>query len=738
MRKCIPFNEGWFFTKEVINPVQAMHPIGDAISLPHTWNAVDGQDGGNDYYRGKCWYTKVFSLPELEPDEEVWLEFGGVNMAAEIYLNGKQLGCHEGGYSTFRINLTYTLQQNNLLAVAADNSPSRLIHPQQGDFTLYGGIYRNVNLILLPKSHFALGYHGGPGIRVTPKLDGDVALTIIEAWLENTPDGIPVKFAVEGVGEATVNVQNGLATANITIPKVHRWNGLSDPFLYTASAELNYGSDRVEIRFGCRNIEIDPKRGFFLNGHSYPLCGAARHQDRESVGYALVPEMHREDIAILKEMGANTVRLAHYQHDQYFYDLCDEVGMIVWAEIPYCTMDTPKARENAVSQLRELVLQNHHHPSVICWGLSNEITITTGVTEELLEMHRKMHTLCHELDTTSRPTTTANVYLVDTESPLLSTTDIRSYNLYFGWYDGEMPDMDRWFDTFHDSHPDMVIGLSEFGADANLQYQTSTPVKGDYSEAYQALYHEHMLEMRKKRPYIWAMYVWNMFDFGSDGRNEGGKQGINQKGLVTFDRKIKKDAFYIYKAYLSKDPFLHICGRRYVDRPEELTQIKVYSNLPMVTLYVDSKEVAEQAGDKIFVFDVPLSGEHSIEARAAGCSDTIFIRRVCEPNPNYALTDAIVTNWFEASNDSKGEFYSIEDRLGDIRKSPEGAALVEALLEKMRKGMGADAREQSSNGAMEQMINSISLKRLLSQSVASVQQDTLLQLDEALRKIRRI
>ena len=601
MKRIIDFNSGWYFQRQNNGPTLAL-AHGTAVNLPHTWNAEDGQDGGNDYYRGVCWYVKKFSKPDLDDGEEAWLEFEGAAMTAEIYVNNKKLARHEGGYSTFRVNITPALNEGeNLLAVSVDNRKNRTVYPQKADFTFYGGLYRPVRFLIVPAAHFRLDYYGGSGIRVTPKLSDDLksAEVTVEAWVNGLADH--VKFTV-GDKISDAEVVDGYAQSVFVLDPVHLWNGTDDPYLYTAQAELDSG-DCVKTFFGCRSIAFDPDQGFLLNGKSYRLCGAARHQDRLALGSALTNAEHDEDMALLREMGANTVRLAHYQHSQYFYDLCDRYGMIVWAEIPYITEHMPEARENTLSQMTELVVQNYNHPSIICWGLSNEITATGGVNEDMKANHRLLYDLCHRLDST-RPTAMAHAFMLDMDDPFVMMADIRSYNLYYGWYLGEMEDNDTWFDDFHSAHPDAVIGLSEYGADANPAYQNDKPERGDYSETYQALYHEHMLRMWSERPYIWAMHCWNMFDFAADGRNEGGKPGQNQKGLVTFDRKTKKDAFFIYKAYLSSDPFVHICGRRYADRPETVTEVKVYSNLPSVTLYVDGKEFASQTADKVFIFRV--------------------------------------------------------------------------------------------------------------------------------------
>jgi len=710
MRKQILWNSDWLFargdTPEKATPV----------TLPHTWNAKDGQDGGNDYYRGTCLYTKAFEAPDHSDSEEVWLEFEGVAMTAVVTLNGQELARHEGGYATFRVNLTPALAAQNTLTVAVDNGKNRTVYPQKADFTFYGGIYRPVHLLVVPKAHFALDYHGAPGLRITPVLSADLKTAEIhaEAWVAGTAQS--VQFTL---GEETLSapVTDGKAECTFKLENVHLWDGVNDPYLYKMQAKLDSG-DAVEANFGCRTIAFDAEKGFILNDRPYRLCGAARHQDRQGLGNALTEKEHDEDMALLREMGANTVRLAHYQHAQYFYDLCDKYGLVAWAEIPYITEHIPEGRANTLSQMTELVVQNYNHPSIVCWGLSNEIT-GSGKTEDLVENHKLLNDLCHKLDAT-RPTTMAHIFMLDANDPLVFLPDIRSYNLYYGWYVGEWDQNDAWFDEFHKNHPDAVIGLSEYGADANPAYQSAKPAKGDWSEGYQAVYHEHMLKMWAERPYIWAMHCWNMFDFGADGRDEGGKPGQNQKGLVTFDRKTKKDAFYIYKAYLSKEPFVHICGRRYADRAESETEIKVYSNQPRVTLFVDGKEFAAQDGDKIFKFTVPISGEHTIEARSGACSDTIAIRKVDKPNPAYVKAGGEVVNWFDRADEIVKEgYFSIKDSMGDVKAHPQASAVLNELIAPLQAKAAAAYGDVAKNiqipESMQRMMDKMSVEATLKQ-----------------------
>ena len=737
--------DNWMFVKEAENAADAASKKGTAISLPHTWNAVDGQDGGNDYHRGTCWYVTKFQKPELEAGSQIYVEFLGASVIADVYLNGEAVAHHEGGYSTFRVNLTDKLQEENVLAVALNNADNNYVYPQKADFTFYGGLYRMVNLIVVPESHFELDYAGGNGIAVTPTVECDEnrvptgkASVKVETWVTGNADSVVITITGEDSESKTVAVVDEHAEATFELEHVHLWDGVDDPYLYYAKAELSSG-DVTETTFGCRSFYTDPEKGFVLNGRVYPLRGVSRHQDRTGAGNALSYEMHKEDMEIIKEIGANTIRLAHYQHAQEFYDLCDEYGMVIWAEIPYITMHMPNGRANTLSQMEELVVQNYNHPSIVCWGLSNEITAATPVDEDLLENHRLLNDLCHKLDKT-RFTTMANVFMQETDSPLLEIPDVNSYNLYFGWYLGELEQNDEFFDEYHAKYPDRCIGFSEYGADANPQYQSTAPTHGDYSETYQTVYHEHMLKMIEERPYLWATHVWNMFDFAADGRDEGGKHGVNQKGLVTMDRKLKKDAFYLYKAYWNKeDAFVHICGRRYVDRKEDTTEVKVYSNQTTVSLYVDGTLLETQEGNRIFRFAVPMTGEHEIVAKAGAEEDSIHIRKVEEANPDYVMGEIKdVINWFD-DEPYKSDCYSIKDKMSEIQASPKAGAI---LAELMAQAPGAESRGDvaesvKDNPNLVRMMGRMTLESMLGHMKDSITEEQVKGLNRMLQQIKK-
>ena len=638
MREITKIMKGWEFTG----------PDGTTttVDLPHTWNARDGQDGGNDYWRGTCIYRTRFAAPQFNTaSQQVWIQFDGVNASAHVVLNGSPVCNHDGGYSTFRANITELLRDENELTVEVDNSKNDRVYPQKADFTFYGGIYRDVSLMVVSKNHFTLDYFGGPGIRITPTVQGADASVQVTTWHDGEGE-----VSIELLDAAGNTVATGKGPdITLTIFNAHLWNGVKDPYLYSCKARLVVNGtveDETTTHFGVRSFKVDPKKGFFLNGKSYPLHGVSRHQDRKGLGNAITREMHDEDMALIKEIGANTIRLAHYQHDQYFYDLCDEVGMVVWAEIPYISEHMPNGRENTISQMKELIIQNYNHPCIVCWGVSNEITISTKDKKDMLDNHRQLNDLCHEMDKT-RLTTLACYAMCGPFNRSAHITDMVSWNLYLGWYVPGFILNDLWMGFFHLCFPNRPFGYSEYGAEGMPNLHSTHPHRGDHTEEYQAKYHEYMLRCFKRHPWMWATHVWNMFDFAADARDQGGEPGMNHKGLVTFDRKIKKDSFYLYKAWWSDEAFVHICSKRFVERTGSTATVKVYSNQSTVALYVNGNKVGEQTGEHVFTFKVPLNGELHIQAVAGDRTDESIIRHVDTPNPEYKLhkTKSKSANW---------------------------------------------------------------------------------------------
>lgn len=676
MRTILSVNEGWSFTKR-----------GETIcvDLPHCWNAVDGQEKA-DYYRGECVYAK--ELPETSGI--TFLEIGAANSVAAVSVNGRAVGVHKGGYSLFRFDLTPFLNAGgpNTLRIAVDNSDFDDVYPSNADFTFYGGIYRDVKLITgLEECHFSLkeglcGVYAEASVqqnkgvlRIRPHLAGDTrGVTAVYTLLDGAGAAVARSEAAAGA-ETTMELENPIL-----------WNGLENPYLYTVRASLLRGGaeiDAVQTRVGFRTIVFDPEKGCFLNGKHLKLQGVSRHQDRFHMGNALTEREHREDLALIREVGANSIRLAHYQQDQRFYDACDEMGFLVWAEAPVISHFVDAKFENAKQQLTELVTQNKNHPCIYCWGVQNEITMS-GKSKTLEPGIRALNDLAHTLDPT-RPTTSAQVMMCGVASSMNRITDLQGYNLYFGWYVQTYHAIGKWLDQFHKAYPAIKLCLSEYGAEGILQYQTDQGVQGDYSEAYQARFHEHYARAIAQREWLWGSYVWNMFDFGAANRDEGGVKGRNNKGLVTIDRKTRKDSFYVYKAFWSDEPFVHIGGQRYIDRVTGKTTIPVYSNQPEVTLTVHGENITKPCDRVVYFEEVPVAaGEFTVTAEAGGCTHSIRIRGVEEANPDYRMqgdSGSFVKNWFVNTDGGRNpDYFSIDDRAGELLKSKDVQSLIRMAL----------------------------------------------------------
>lgn len=706
MRNIINMNQGWKFIQKNVGLPESLPMDWQDVNLPHTWNAVDGHDGKGKYDRGNYWYAKTFATPKQPlAGGRVYVEILAAGQQASVYVNGTKVTYHEGGYSIFRADVTDLCKENedNLLVVECSNEYKDSVYPQSADFTFYGGLYRGVNLISVPDAHFDLDYYGGPGIQVTPKpCDCGGAMFEVVSYVKDSDENFTVLYSVKDADgkEVASGCRPSDATAiTLFVPDAKKWE-LDRPYLYTVTATLqrrNEAYDEVSARVGVRSFSCDPNEGFIINGVQTPLRGVSRHQDQLYKGNALTREDHFEDAKIIKDLGANTIRLAHYQHSQDFYDACDELGFAVWAEIPFISImnQNSDAHQNCISQMKELVIQNYNHPSIFFWGISNEILIG-GISQKLVDNHKELNELVKKLDPT-RLTTIAHVSMTPVESPMHGITDIESYNHYFGWYGGRMEDNGPWLDHFHEVHSNICLGLSEYGCEGIITYHGSNPACKDYSEEYQALYHEHMAKVLADRPWIWSSHVWNMFDFGCAARDEGGVAGRNNKGLVTMDRKTKKDSFYIYKVYWNKEPMVHLCGKRYAQRAGETTEIRVYSNQPTVTLYLNGKKIAQKSAEKVFVFEVALEdGFNLIMAQAGTVKDTMTLEKVEKEPSIYVLPEVNeraegVANWFQsvgnmdltAPMDFPEGMYSVKDKIEDIANNQEAMDIVSKVIKLM-------------------------------------------------------
>lgn len=739
MRKVMNINGDWLFGNRNKKISEIKKDDFTKIDLPHTWNNYDGQDGGNDYDRCNYWYYKTIDV-NIANNETAFLSFNGVSKQCKVYIDGDLVTIHDRGFSRFRIPLH--AGQNDIL-VEVSNEVNDYVYPQMADFTFFGGIYRDVELIITNEIHFDLEYYGGDGIKLTPVLKDNIWHLNLETYVKNDDEHTWVELLIYDQKEQLIkdvcgSVKDGI---DIIIDDVHLWNGLEDPYLYRCEVRLCHNNeivDQVTKKIGFRTYEVDSELGFMLNGKSYPLRGVSRHQCRLDKGWAINKKDHEQDLAIIKEVGANYIRLAHYQHDDYFYDLCDENGLVVWAEIPFISkfMDNDRAVENTVNQLKDLIIQNYHHTAIMFWGISNEISIGK-VSDNLINNLKLLNKTAKDLDNT-RLTTLANLTVVENDSIMNKITDVISYNHYFGWYLGEVSDNGTWFDKFHKENPDICLGLSEYGCEGIVCWHSETPKIKDYSEEYQAYYHEEMLKIISSRPYLWNTAVWNMFDFACDGRNEGGVSGRNNKGLVTIDRKCYKDAFYAYQAYWSKKPMLHICGKRYYKRPLN-TKLHLYSNDGPITLYLNDKMITSQyREDHIYYIDIELKlGTNLIRVVSEHCQDTLMLTGVEKMDDTFTLpsngdNDEKVKNWFENNNvDDANQKYSLKTLLKDLPYDN----VAEKIIKDLSKGN--DMAEAMKPEMIYQMMGSVSVYNLINSYYQGNNIDNKLKdINEMLKKIK--
>jgi beta-galactosidase len=645
-RQRVDLNANWRFHKGDVSGAQdpAFDDSGwQPVVVPHTWNAADGADGGNNYYRGVGWYRRHYVVPSTFAGKMLYLQFAGANQVADVWVNGVYSGQHQGGYARFRfvVKSAFKVGQDNVIAVKVNNADHNDIPPQSADYTFFGGIYRNVSLWVTDPLQVRMLDFAGPGvylrqrsvtaasatIDVTTKLFNNNTTSRSVAVRTVVTDATGTVVADQTAPARTLNAASGVdLVQTVTIANPRRWDGLADPYQYHANVEVrdvsaNRVTDVVTEPLGLRTFAVDPNTGFSLNGHPLDLHGVNLHQDRADVGWAVTDADHTQDFNLIKEIGATSVRLAHYQHDQKDYNLADDIGLVVWAEIPLVndTTNSTGFTANAEQQLRELIRQNYNHPSIVFWSIGNEQRADNTATNTLLTR------LASDVDSEDpdRISTYASCCVSDTGA-INSHTEVNGYNEYFGWYTGSYNDLGGWADSLHTANPTRRFALSEYGAGANTTQHALNPPKPvttsqSHPEEYQALLHEASWKQLKARDYIWGKYVWNMFDFASDSRNEGAQPGINDKGLVTRDRGTRKDAFYWYKANWSSAPTLYITSRRWTWRVDATTEVKVYSNAPSVTLTLNGTSLGTKTStDRIFKWTgVTLqSGPNTVQVSA--------------------------------------------------------------------------------------------------------------------------
>lgn len=649
-REVTPFNNGWEFKKGPF-PTDAMQTAArwnadwEQVNVPHTWNADDMQKKTNSFYAGVAYYRKHYVFPESLEGKRLFLRFEGVGACAEVYVNGYLVGTHKGAYSAFvcEIGSQVRLGEENEIVVKADNAARPDVIPvNHALFGVYGGIYRPVWLIVTEPCNIVVNDCASPGVYITQKnvskQSADVSVrvkldnaTLAPAALElenaiYTREGKLVKVHRQSFELTPQGVQNYVSDFKISHP--HLWQGREDPYLYKVVSRLKQDGqviDEVIQPLGLRKYEAVAGKGFFLNGKKYPMYGVTRHQDWWGMGSALTNREHDFDLEQIMEVGATTVRFAHYQQSDYIYSRCDTLGLIIWAEIPFVNRVTGQEWDNVHQQMRELIRQSFNHPSIYVWGIHNEVYHPHGYTAALTQ---SVHDLC-KLEDPDRYTVAVNGY-GHAEHPVNGNTDIQGMNRYFGWYEKKIQDIKPWIEKMEKEYPWQRLMLTEYGADANIEHQTE--LLGDalnwgsdfYPETFQTKTHEYQWGVISQHPYILASYLWNMFDFAVPQWKRGGVDARNMKGLITFDRKIRKDAFYWYKANWSKEPVLYLTQRRNTERERRETSVTVYSNLGTPRVFLNGREldgVRKGYTDVHYIFDQVTLAEGRNVLRAVIVSD---------------------------------------------------------------------------------------------------------------------
>ncbi len=641
---------GWRFIRQDVTGAQNSNYNDSAwsvINLPHTWNNLDGEDGGNNYYRGIGWYRVHCAVDGSYTNRHFFLKFDGAFSVTDVYLNGNYLGEHQGGFAAFVFDATPYLNvgADNVIAVKVSNASNTNIPPLSADFTFFGGIYRDAHLLVTDPVQISPLDYGSPGVYLkTTSVSSDFANLQVTTVVSNstaTAQTVTVRAVVTDAATNIVTTLTNVVTlpaasvsnvvASTVIANPHLWNGLADPYLYQAFIEIYNGTnvaDVVSQPLGFRWFSVDPTNGFFLNGQHYDLHGVNMHQDWLNCGWALTNAQRRTNFMFLKEIGATVVRLSHYQHHEETYQLADQNGIILWSEIPlinYIT-ESPAFYTNTLQQLQEMIRQRYNHPSVVCWSVYNEITLDSGPSPTNLISQEVQ--LVNREDLTRFSTAAANT---SDNDPSTFYTQLIDFNKYYGWYGGVLTDFGPWADNIHATYPTRTVGVSEYGAGSSIYQHSENPVMepanaGPYHpEEYQNLYHESYWQQMKARPFLWSKFIWNMFDFASDGRNEGDTPGRNDKGLVTYDRQVRKDAFYWYKANWTTNPMIYITGHTFTNRLTNVITAKVYANCDSVELFLNgASQGATTSTNCIFTWPLRLqAGTNTVQAIGAKGSTNV-------------------------------------------------------------------------------------------------------------------
>ncbi len=620
-RADINLDAGWKFIKS--NPKGAQAPgyadsAWQSVNLPHTWNATDGADGGNDYHQGTGWYRRHYTINAALAGKRFVLKVDGASINADVYVNGTMVASHRGAYSAFAADVTNVVKvgADNVIAVKVNNQDSPDVAPAYHNFTMFGGLHRDVHLIVTNNLQVSPLDYASPGVflkttNVSSASAGLEVRTDVRNANVSTRTATVKTIVTDAAGNIVANLSSNVAVAagktvqavqNATVTTPHLWNGVNDPYLYTAYTQIYDGTallDQVVQPVGFRFFRVDPNQGFSLNGKSYDLHGFSIHQDRAGKGTAVNDSDRKQDVALLKELGATAVRLVHGAHAEQMFDLMDQNGFVTWAEVPLVTAvpGTAAFTSNTQQQLIELIRQNYNHPSVIFWQIASEVEDTAAGRT----LVGKLQTLSHQEDPT-RPTSVSTNNADDAAVNFMG--DTAGFDKYFGWYYNTANDLGPWLDKMHKAYPKVAMAISEYGAGANVAHHSLSTTKPDHAgqnpfhpEEYQSYIHDTAWPQIKARPYLWGKFIWELADSGADNRNEGSQPGMIDKGLVTYDRATKKDAFYYYKSNWTNSPVLWLTSKRWTTRTSNKTDVKVYSNLDSVTLTINGKKVGTTTPD---------------------------------------------------------------------------------------------------------------------------------------------
>ena len=641
-RADINLDSGWRFIQQDVSGAQATNFDDSAwtsLNLPHTWDIAHGQDGpSTTYYRGIGWYRSHYTVDNSYAGRHFFLKFDGAFLVTDVYVNGSYLGEHQGGFAAFVFDVTPYLNVggDNVIAVKVNNAANANIPPLAADFTFWGGIYRDVHLLVTDPVQISPLDYGSPGVYLTTTSvssnSANLQVTTVVSNSTGLAQTVTVRAVVTDAASNIVAMLSNIVTlpagsvsnvvASTAIANPHLWNGLTDPYLYQTFVEVWNGTNAVDVvaqPLGFRYFSVDPNNGFFLNGQHYDLHGVNLHQDWLNCGWALTNAQRETNFLFIQDIGATMVRLSHYEHDDYTYQLADQDGIVLWSEVPLIDNITASTAftSNSEQQLIEMIKQRYNHPSVVCWSVYNEITLNSGPNPDTLIS--QLVQIASQQDPTRYSTAAANT---SNNDPSTLYTQLIDFNKYYGWYNGITSDFGPWADNFHATYPTRNVGISEYGAGANIYQHSENPViepanGGSYHpEEYQNLFHEsHWLQM-KVRPFLWSKLIWNLFDFASDGRNEGSAPGRNDKGLVTYDRQVRKDAFFWYKANWTTNPMVYITGHTFTNRLTNAITAKVYANCDSVELFLNGvSQGSTTSTSNIFTWPLILqSGTNTVQA----------------------------------------------------------------------------------------------------------------------------